>query len=65
MQVPVEKVSIEFTCPECDHSEMVPVTDLPTIGQPLCSECGNKSKTYFKPVEMDMGIVYINEANSC
>jgi len=59
MQVPVEKVSIEFTCPECDKSEMVSVTDLVTVGQPLCSNCGDKS------VEMDMGVAYISEANSC
>ena len=58
MRIPVEKVSIEFTCPNCDHSEMVPVTNLPDIGQPLCSECGLN-------VEMEMGIAYINEANSC
>ena len=56
MRIPVEKVSIEFECPNCDHKEMVSVADLVDIGNPLCSECDS---------EMDMGMAEVSEANSC
>ena len=59
MRVPCSKVSIDFVRPEWDNSEMVPVADLPAIGQPICTECGDLS------IEMDMGMADISEANSC
>lgn len=46
MRIPVEKLSIEFVCSKCLDTLLVPVTDLPTIGDPFCLRCGS---------EMDMG----------
>ena len=46
MRIPVEKLSVEFICNHCNRTQLVPVTDLPTIGDPFCDKC-NK--------EMDIG----------
>ena len=56
MDIPSQKVSVNFNCPECDHDELVAIIDLVDIGNPLCSECDT---------EMEMGMVHISDANSC
>jgi len=58
MEVPIEKASVKFVCPDCENTMMVAVADLPEIGDPICPECDTD-------VEMDMGNVHISEANSC
>lgn len=57
-EIPVEKVSVHFECPDCGHKMLVPVADLVDVGNPICPECDTD-------VEMDMGMVQISEANSC
>lgn len=65
MEIPVEKVSVKFECPECGHNEMVSVADLVDIGDPICPECTAGNDDISISWIMEMGMAHISEANSC
>ena len=45
-----EKVITEWQCPRCDYSVLVPITELSTIGNPICTDCVDVLDTHMELV---------------